>query len=235
MRGEGRSHLGGMVDEPPRFARTERIFNAPAVAVALALSMPALFWLQLRLPGEGIDWALRPTAVLEGDGWQLITVMLLHGGWGHVAMNAIGALAFGAAVARMLPGLRGVGAFLAFYVVCGALAGLGYVAIHPDSGQALVGASGAVFGLIGAATRLLGGGGRVLPLRDRRVISASLAWMGLNAFVGLIGFAPGAEGASIAWEAHAAGFIAGLVLIGPWVRLYGPRIDSSADLGEPPV
>jgi membrane associated rhomboid family serine protease len=67
------------------------------------------------------------------------------------------------------------------------------------------------------------------------VISASLAWMGLNAFVGLIGFAPGAEGASIAWEAHAAGFIAGLVLIGPWVRLYGPRIDSSADLGEPPV
>ena len=39
-------------------------------------------------------------------------------------------------------------------------------------------------------------------------ITTSIAWMGINAVVGLIGFAPGAEGARIAWEAHAFGFVA---------------------------
>jgi membrane associated rhomboid family serine protease len=235
MPGGGRPHLGRMADEPPRFARSERVFNAPGVALALAASMPALFWLQTRLPDGGLGWALRPSMLLDGAWWQLVTVMLLHGSWGHVAMNAVGALTFGAAVARLLPGARGVLAFLAFYITCGVVSGLGYAMIHPDSGQALVGASGAVFGLIGGATRLLGGGGRVLALTDRRVVTASFAWLGINAFVGLIGFAPGAGGASIAWEAHAAGFVAGLLLIAPWARLYGPGFDSPGDLRDPPV
>ena len=80
---------------------------------------------------------------------------------------------------------------------------------------------GAVFGLIGAATRLLGGHGRVLPLFDRRVLTMSLAWMAVNAITGLIGFAPGLGGAQIAWEAHAVGFLVGLVAIGPLGRTFG--------------
>ena len=223
-----------MHPEPDRFDRRERVFNAPAVALLLALSMPVLFWFQRQLPDQGLGYALRPAEMLNGAWWQAITVMLLHGGWAHVAMNAVGALTFGAAVARLMPGARGVGAFLAFYIVTGVLAGVGYALIHPSSGQPLVGASGAVFGLIGGATRLLGGEGRLLPLRDGRVMSATLAWMGLNAFVGLIGFAPGAEGAGIAWEAHAFGFIAGLILIGPWARLYGPPFDSRAEVSDAP-
>lgn len=211
----------------------ERIFNAPTPALLLALSMPLLFWFQTQMPDEGLAYALRPASLFDGAWWGLITVLLLHGGWMHVAMNAIGALTFGAPVARALPGARGAAAFLAFYIVCGVWAGLGYALIHADSGQALVGASGAVFGLIGGATRLMGGDGRVLPLRDGRVISSSLAWMGVNAFIGLIGFAPGASGAAVAWEAHAFGFVAGLLLIGLWTRLYGPAFDSNAVLGDP--
>ena len=52
---------------------------------------------------------------------------------------------------------------------------------------------------------------------------------------GLIGLAPGMEGALIAWEAHAFGYLAGLLLVGPWTRLWGARpqpFDSSADLGD---
>ena len=140
-------------------------------------------------------------------------------------MNAVGALAFGAPVARLLGDRIGPSVFLLFYAACGALAALGYGLIHWGSPQPMVGASGAVFGLIGAATRLMGGQGRVLPLFDRRVVSASLAWMAVNLVVGLIGYVPGVQGAQIAWEAHAVGFVVGLLAIGPLGRLFasGPE------------
>ena len=83
-------------------------------------------------------------------------------------------------------------------------------------------AIGLLFGLIGAATRLLGGGGRVLPLTNRGVITMSIAWMAVNAVLGLIGFAPGAEGSRIAWEAHAFGFLFGILAIGPLARWFAP-------------
>ncbi len=162
--------------------------------------------------------------------------MLLHGNWPHSIMNAIGALTFGAPVARLLRGPAGVGAFLSLYIVSGVIGALGYGLLHPGSGDPLIGASGAVFGLIGAATRLLGGRGRVLGLTDRRVITASIAWMAVNAVIGLIGFAPGAEGARIAWEAHAFGFLTGLLLIGPLAAMFGtppPAFDSPDDMGDP--
>jgi membrane associated rhomboid family serine protease len=53
------------------------------------------------------------------------------------------------------------------------------------------------------------------------VIAASIAWMAVNAVTGLIGYAPGADGARIAWEAHAFGFLAGLLAIGPLGRAFG--------------
>ena len=71
----------------------------------------------------------------------------------------------------------------------------------------------------------MGGRGRVRPLLDRRVIGASIAWMGVNALTGLIGYAPGAGGATIAWEAHAVGFVVGILAIGPLGRLFAaPRV-----------
>jgi membrane associated rhomboid family serine protease len=95
-----------------------------------------------------------------------------------------------------------------------------------------------VFGLIGAATRLLGGRGRVLPLTDGGVIRSAIAWMGVNAAIGLIGFAPGAEGARIAWEAHAFGFLFGILAIGPLARVFArpdERFDSIPDRSDPPL
>ena len=94
-----------------------------------------------------------------------------------------------------------------------------------------------VFGLIGAATRLLGGRRRVLPLTSRAVITTSIAWMIVNAVVGLIGFAPGVDGARIAWEAHAFGFLFGILAIGPLARVFArpdERFDSPGSLGDPP-
>lgn len=213
--------------------------NAPLVAVLTAASMPVLYWFQARLPDGGLSFAFRPSSLWEGQEWWpgLITSMLVHGGWAHVGMNAIAALAFGPPVARQMPGVVGAAAFLLFYVTCGVLATVGYGLVHPDSFDALVGASGAVFGLMGAAIRMLGRrDGRLTPLRDPRFLVTAATIMAVNAAAGLIGLAPGAGGASIAWEAHAFGFVAGALLIGPWRLLSGkPReaFDSLPDLRDP--
>lgn len=222
--------------QPP----AERILNAPAVAVLVAGSMPALYLIQERLPDQGLSLAFRPSSLWTGEWWPgLLTSMFVHGGWAHVAMNAVAALAFGPPVARLAGGARGAVAFLLFYVACGLVATGGYGLIHPDSYDSLVGASGAVFGLMGGALRLLGRRDqRLRPLGDRRFLTPAAVIMAVNAAAGLAGLAPGMEGARIAWEAHAFGFVCGALLIGPWAKAFGSRgapFASSADLGDPHV
>lgn len=211
-------------------------FNAPLAAVLLAASMPVFYLIQSSLPDYGLGLAFRPATLWEGGWWPgVVGAMVLHGGWAHVAVNAVMALAFGAPVARLLGSGRGVVAFLLFYMACGVLASIGYAAVHPDSHDVLVGASGAVSGLMGAAIRLIGrSSGRLRPLTDRRVLTMAAAMMALNALTGLIGLAPGMEGATIAWEAHAAGFAVGILTIGPLARALGRTgFDSNPDQSDP--
>jgi len=208
------------------------------VAVLVAGSMPALYLVQERLPDRGLSFAFRPSSLWTGDWWPgLVTSMFVHGGWVHVAMNAAGALAFGPPVARLAGGGKGAVAFLLFYIVCGLVATGGYGLIHPDSYDSLIGASGAVFGLMGGALRLLGRRDQTLrSLGDRRFLTPAAVLMAVNAAVGLAGLAPGMEGARIAWEAHAFGFVCGALLIGPWAKAFGSRgapFASPADLGDP--
>lgn len=200
--------------------------------------MPLLYLLQGWLPEDGLAFAFQPASLVVGGWWPgLLTAMFLHAGWAHVGMNAAGAIAFGPPVARLMPGARGAAGFLLFYMACGLAAALGYGLVHLGSDALMVGASGAVFGLMGAAIRLLGRrSGRLRPLTDRRVLTTSAALMLVNAGAGMIGFAPGMEGAAVAWEAHAFGYLFGLLAIGPWARLWGPTaqpFDSSTDLRDP--
>jgi len=225
-----------LTDQPPP---PERIFTAPAVALILAVSLPVLFWLQMTLSDGGLSLAFRPASLWRGDWWPgIFTSMFIHHGWGHVAMNAVGVLAFAPPVARLMPGPRGVAGFLAFYIVTGLVGTAGYALVHPDTFDPLGGASGAVFGLMGAAFRLLGRrNGRLRSLGDRRFLVMAAVIMGVNLGAGLIGLAPGAgAGARVAWEAHAFGFIAGALLIGPWALLFRSRstsFDSPTDLRDP--
>lgn len=214
----------------------EPIFKAPLLAVLLAVSMPALYFFQERAHDYWLGLAFAPVDLQQGRYSGLVTSMLVHGGWVHVLMNAVAGLTFGAPVARLFRGVSGVGLFLVLYIASGVVATLGYGLVHMGSSDPLVGASGAVFGLIGAATRLLGGRGRVLSLTNRTVIASAVAWMGVNAAIGLIGFAPGVDGARIAWEAHAFGFVFGILAIGPMSKLSAPReetFDSGPRPGDP--
>jgi membrane associated rhomboid family serine protease len=223
----------------------EPVFNAPGPALLLAVSIVGLYALQSGPEEMAISYryGLIPARMADGDYAGLITHMLVHGGWMHAIMNAVGALAFAAPVARLMGGLKGLAGFLSLYIACGVVAGGGYALLHLDGTAPLVGASGAVFGLIGAATRMLGGRGRILPLTDRRVLTAAAAWIGVNVLIGVVGsvgVTPGMEGARIAWEAHVIGLISGLLLIGPWAKLFGrpptvrePAFDSPGHMSDP--
>lgn len=222
-------------DPPEDRGGREPILNVPFLPALIAASMPVLYFFQERLADGGLSMAFRAIDLQQGRWSGLFTTMLLHGGWVHAAMNAVGALTFGAPVARQLKGAGGGVGFLLLYTAGGAIGALGYGLCHPGSQAPLVGASGAVFALVGAATRLMGGHGRVMPLTDPGVVRASLAWMGVNLVVGLVGLAPGAEGARIAWEAHAFGFVVGLLSIGALDRLFGghSRFDLDRAMSDP--
>jgi membrane associated rhomboid family serine protease len=158
--------------------------------------------------------ALTSQAILYEGRWDtLFTHIFLHGGWTHLFMNVGSALAFGPPVARLLGrGARGAVLFLLFFLICGAFGGLGFVATHIEGSGLVVGASGAISGLWGAASRLLGQNGRLAPILSRQVVSQAVVFAVLNLLIGVAG---GFAQLNIAWEAHLAGYLAGLLLIGP--------------------
>jgi membrane associated rhomboid family serine protease len=137
--------------------RPEPIFNAPWPALLIAAAVLVPFVLLLKASDATIlSLALVPKDFWDGRWTGVVTMMFVHGGWVHALMNAAFALAFGAPVARLL-GLngRGGGIFCLFYLTCGVLSGLGFAVIHPEGTQAVVGASGAISGLMGAAARTM--------------------------------------------------------------------------------
>ncbi|MHA1570716.1 MAG: rhomboid family intramembrane serine protease [Alphaproteobacteria bacterium] len=135
----------------------------------------------------------------------LISHMLLHANWTHVMMNVGFLLAFGSLVERALGPWR----TLFFLLICGVIGALTLFAAGPFDEVLVIGASGAVYGTAGAATRLF-----FLPRSGTRgaVIFVS-AMMSLNLLFGLVDFGLVSDGSSLAWEAHAGSFVAGLALI----------------------
>jgi membrane associated rhomboid family serine protease len=200
----------------------EPAVRAPLPALLLAASFLVLYAVQLTAPDPDTPIArfgFSPAELAEGRWTGLVTALFVHGGWAHAFLNALGCLAFGAPVARLFGAGKGVVAFFAFFLVCGALASLGYAALHWGAPHVLIGASGAVSGLMGAASRLLDRRFGLAPFTSRTVVSMALAWLFVNAVVALVGVGGVAGDAPIAWEAHLVGYAAGLILVGPVVRL----------------
>ena len=213
---------------PPAPAGHEPALRAPWPALALAAALPALYGLQV-LTGAPLAAAdrfgFRP-GQLAGGGWTgLFTSLFVHAGWMHALFNALAALAFGAPVARRL-GTRpaGAAAFLLFFVACGLAGGLGFAALERSREAVLVGASGGIAGLMGAASRMVPpAGARLLPLSSPPVLAIAGAWLAVNAVFAVVGLTIATGGAPLAWQAHVFGYAAGLLLIGPVLRFLRPR------------
>lgn len=205
----------------------EPLFNAPWQAVAVTVLIMGGYAVQTLFPADAIAdaYAFSPANLAPGRWETVITSIFVHGSWSHAMMNAGLALAFSAPLARFFgPKIEGALLFFGFYVLAGVLANLGFAAVHPGGHMAVVGASGAVSGLVGAVARLMGGEGRVGPVFSRPVLALGGAWLAINLLIAVVGgrFLPGTGGAGVAWEAHIAGFIVGVLLIGPFGRL-APR------------
>jgi membrane associated rhomboid family serine protease len=200
----------------------EPVFNAPWPAVVVVAVIILGYGLQTLVDQERLilRYAFSPASFEAGARDTVVTALFLHGGWLHALLNGGFALAFAPPVARLFgERVPGVAMFFLFYLLCGVIGNLGFSMVHPGSSGLLVGASGAVAGLMGAASRLMAGQGCLGPLFSRPVASMALAWIAVNLIVAVVGFAPGLGQASVAWEAHLAGYAAGLILVGPAASL----------------
>ncbi len=216
--------------------RRERFFNLPPIVTWAAIGLLALYFVFIILPPDVQrqmiwDFAFIPARfgalppeyadVPHSSAlWGVLTMVThtgLHGGLMHVGFNVAWLMAFGTVVARV-GGARG---FVAIYVI-GAVAGaLLFWAMHPAELIPVVGASGAISALMGAAVRFLYGPG-IARLTDPRVLTFTAIWLAVNLVFGLGGFQIGGQTGQIAWEAHMGGYFAGLFTISYFIRYRRP-------------
>jgi membrane associated rhomboid family serine protease len=152
-----------------------------------------------------------------------VSYMALHNDFTHLAINSLWLLAFGPIVARRFGGLL----FLAFFLICGIAGAATHLAFNWGSLVPVIGASGAISGLMGAGLRLLPtqapwavpGDDSLAPIFSRQIVIFTVIWLAINLAAGLTGFGLGGEQGMIAWQAHVGGYAAGLLLVGPFDRL----------------
>jgi rhomboid protease GluP len=158
--------------------------RTPATAALLAII--AVIFIAQQLDSQQLLLQLgadQARAVLaDGQYWRLLSSMFLHGGWTHVLLNGWALLQIGALFELWL----GAGRMLGTYFVTGILASLTSVLWNQWRGhsqQLSVGASGAIFGLIGALIGFLARRrGRLNPAA-RSILSQLLFWAGINVFL----------------------------------------------------
>lgn len=159
-------------------------------------------------------WGAVPDELSRGRTLEtLVTSAFVHAGWFHLLANALFLIAF---LPRVEEDLGHLGC-LALFLLCAAVGGTAHVLVAPDLTTPSVGASGGVAGVLGAHL-LLAGGARVrvlvgpVPVRlpSRFVIGL---WAGLQLVYTVVVLDRAQPGASVAYEAHVAGFAAGLAVV----------------------
>jgi membrane associated rhomboid family serine protease len=200
----------------------------PLVTAVLLAANIIVFAYEVSLPDAEFlafvsAWAVTPAHVVaEPFSPQvlatLFTAMFLHGGWLHLGGNMLYLWIFGNNVEDSLGRL----AFLGFYLASGVAATFAHIVVGGPSEIPLLGASGAIAGVL-AAYLLLFPRAHVLVLIPiffiielARVPAAFVIgfWFLLQLIQGIGAISPAASG-GVAWWAHVGGFVAGLVLVFP--------------------
>lgn len=146
---------------------------------------------------------------------SLMTSMFLHGGWMHLIGNMMYLWIFGNNIEDVMGHVK----FIIFYALCGIIAALSHAAIDSESAIPMVGASGAISGVLGAYL-LLYPHARVLVLipfgffTQMIYVPAGIV-LGLWFLMQLVssGMSAGSQGGGVAFFAHIGGFVAGMALI----------------------
>lgn len=180
--------------------------------------IPSLLFTDAQLPPQVA--VVPPTATL-------FTSMFLHGGLMHLAGNMLYLWIFGNNVEDAM----GHGRFIVFYLLCGVAAAMAQGLPEPTSAVPMIGASGAISGVLGAYL-LLHPTARVLVAIPfgfylHTVYMPAALVLGLWFLLQIVSslFTPAGEG-GVAWFAHIGGFVAGMALV-PFFRRRGVRLFSS--------
>lgn len=205
--------------------------TTPAVTLALVAVNGLVFLLQLTLAPADLERMIDTFGLVPArfSMASLVTSMFVHGSLGHVAGNLLYLWIFGDNVEDRL----GHGRFLAFYLIAGVAAALAQTAMNPVSTVPMVGASGAIAGVMGGYF-VLYPHSRVLTLFPFPLMLfevPALFFLGLwfvMQFVSGLG-SLAAAGSSlpggVAFWAHVAGFVAGVVLVRPMQRSERQRVE----------
>jgi membrane associated rhomboid family serine protease len=219
------------LDNHSRRAAREPIFDLPGVLVWLVGLLLAVHVLRGFLALETddevlllfafiparylpmIDWPIYPGgwgAVV----WTFLTHAVLHGGWAHLLFNSAMLAAVGRPVVLRLGALR----FLVLVLASAVAGAVAHLVFEWGSQAPMIGASGVVFGVIGAALRFIFvPAWQPLPsvrsaLRLARVQRFIFALVVMNLLLVVVGTAPfgGGDGeGTVAWAAHLGGFLVG--------------------------
>jgi len=202
----------------------------PLVTIGLILLNVLVFMYELLLPSSSAlnsfvhAWGLIPHRLVQLDLYAILSVftsMFLHSGFMHLLGNMLYLWIFGDNIEAAMGSFR----FTVFYLLCGLGAALGQVLVDPLSSVPMVGASGAISGVLGAylllyphaeveALILLGYFARLVRLPTLVVLGS---WIILQLFSGVLSLGMQAT-SGVAWFAHVGGFVTGMVLIGLFRR-----------------
>ncbi|MHA1600267.1 MAG: rhomboid family intramembrane serine protease [Alphaproteobacteria bacterium] len=206
----------------------------PLVTIALIVACTLVFLWQVALPAQEAQIAIYAfgmiPAVLFGDAelpprlakipttLSLVTSMFLHGGWLHLIGNMLYLWIFGNNIEDSMGHRR----FIVFYILCGIAAALTQAVQDPASVVPMIGASGAIGGILGGYIVLFPRA-RILVLVPLGILFFTLRipavvvlgiWFALQFFLSTMS-STGAPGGVATW-AHVGGFVAGLILIAPF-------------------
>jgi membrane associated rhomboid family serine protease len=196
-----------------------------AVPVLLSGLWLAYLWSATRAPGmrqgAALDWGVLSgglqtwpawrDALADGSVLRLFSALFLHADWIHLLGNLVFLLIFGLPGERLMGGRR----FLALFLLGGAVANLAAVLAIGNPDRIIIGASGAVSAVIGAYLALFPGArlGVVLPLGlflEFVRVPASLL-IGVWALLQVVFAYSGPAFGAVAWPAHIAGFLFGVL------------------------
>ncbi len=224
----------GTREDTPR-----RIF--PTITILLVLVNVLVFGYEAYLLSSGGETALNdfilryaaiPADITDGSPLAigLLTSMFLHGGLLHIVGNMLYLLPFGDNVEDRMGHIR----YLLFYVLCGLIATVFYVLFNTGSTVPLLGASGAIAGILGAYLRLhprghVKGFLFIIILLIPITLPAALFiiyWFVMQLFSGVatLGMQTVGEATGVAFMAHVGGFLAGLILAPLFARKAEPSV-----------
>ena len=188
--------------QPPVVAQPRTAYRPPVTMAIVAVNI-LVFVLAVasRRTETVLEWGANfGPLVLMGQFWRVWTSNYIHGGIVHLAVNMWSLWQVG----RLAERIFGGAAYFAMYTACGIAASLASVFWNPL--RASVGASGALFGILGALIAVLALGRLPFPPQARKGLLQNLL------VVSFINLVYGAQAAKIDNSAHVGGLIAGLAL-----------------------